>query len=131
MNDPVPDPTPPEISRALVVACMQAAERAVGTVNTALTIQFTQPVQAPGDAQAWREQLLMIAAQPVQVLWNAIEPVDRWAAGGHLFVALLREVIDTSAAGLAKIRQFSGPPPAVDSPSPAPGSSTQEERERP
>ena len=116
MNDPVPDPTPPEISRALVVACMQAAERAVGTVNTALTIQFTQPVQAPGDAQAWREQLLMIAAQPVQVLWNAIEPVDRWAAGGHLFVALLREVIDQSAAGLAKHRQFSAPPPPAEPP---------------
>jgi len=124
LRDPVPDPPPADLPRALVVALMQAAERAVATVNTALTVQFTQPVQPPAEDQAFREQLLTLAAQPVQILWNALEPADRWAAGSHLFLALLREVIDTSAAGLAKIRQFSGPPPPAESPSPAPGSTT-------
>jgi len=137
MNEPVLDPSP-VLPRFLVRAIMNEAAHAVERINFAGAIQLQQPAQAPAEAEAFRERLIATVLEPIFSLWNALwddalqavfppekvppEMAHLRQAGAHLALALIREMLTTSAQGIAVLRQFQNPAPPAESSSPAPGS---------
>ncbi|MDO8475026.1 MAG: hypothetical protein Q7W02_02320 [Candidatus Rokubacteria bacterium] len=116
MIDPVP--TPAELPRALLVALMAEAARAVATVNGAIALQLAQPAPLPAESEAWRATLVQVAFGPLYNIWTALEPAQLPAAGAHVILALLREMTATASAGIAVLRQFATPLPATEPASP-------------
>jgi hypothetical protein len=126
-----PSPAPTLLTPAEQHGFRQAAAIAISTLDVALYVQSTQPVQTPEDAEVWRQNLLGTAAQPVLTYWQMIVPSqeDEAAAvtrlrqaGFQLCLSLLHEILEKSAAVLAVRRQFTTPPPAPTPASPAPDS---------
>jgi hypothetical protein len=117
-------PSPPDtLPRALLVALMHEAERAVDAVNGALWVQLNQPAQPPAEAEAWRANLVDAVIAPLFHLWQALEPAQLPQAGAHVILALIREMVEKAAVGSSILRQFTTPPPAPTPASPAPGAS--------
>lgn len=122
MTEPHVPSTAEPLPRALLVALMAEAARAVATVNGAFAVQLTQPAQAPAEAAASQTNLVRGAAGPLLNIWNALEPAQLPSAGAHVILAVIREMAEQGAAGLAMLRQFQTPPAAAEPPSSVPGS---------
>lgn len=112
---------------SLRLALMDAAERAVSTLNAGLGHSLQQPAQAPADAAAWRDALAHEVGWRVVRFWLSLSEADLRVAGIYLALAILHQVIAQGHTGLDVLRQFSAQPPlppgAAPIASPAPGSS--------